>query len=46
MNDDELDSTIEEIAKESIAINDKIITRKNGRGIQVSESVNIDMNGG
>ena len=37
---------IDEIAKKSIAINDRIITRKNGRGIQVSESVNIDMNRG
>ena len=42
----ELIPVIDEIAKKSIAINDRIITRKNGRGIQVSESVNIDMNRG
>lgn len=46
LNDSELDSVIEEIAQKSIAINDRIITRKNGKGIQVSESVNIDMNRG
>lgn len=46
LNDSELDSAIEEIAQKSIAINERIITRKNGKGIQVSESVNIDMNGG
>ena len=46
LNDRELDSVIEEIAQKSIAINDRIITRKNGKGIQVSESVNIDMNRG
>lgn len=46
LDDRELDSVIEEIAQKSIAINDRIITRKNGKGIQVSESVNIDMNGG
>lgn len=46
LNDNELDSVIEEIAQKSIAINDRIITRKNGKGIQVSESVNIDMNRG
>lgn len=42
----ELIPIIDEIAQKSIAINDRIITRKNGRGIQVSESVNIDMNRG
>ena len=46
INDSKLDATIDEIAQKSIAINDKIITRKNGRGIQISESVNIDMNRG
>lgn len=46
INDSELDATIDEIAQKSVAINDKIITRKNGRGIQISESVNIDMNRG
>lgn len=46
LNDEKLNSTIDEIAQKSIAINNKIITRKNGRGIKVSESVNIDMNGG
>lgn len=46
IKDNELSSIIDEIAQKSIAINDKIITRKNGRGIQVSESVNIDMNRG
>ena len=46
INDSELDATIDEISQKSVAINDKIITRKNGRGIQISESVNIDMNRG
>lgn len=46
LNDSKLKTTIDEIAQKSIAINDKIITRKNGRGMQVSESVNIDMNRG
>lgn len=46
INDSKLDATIDEIAQKSVAINDKIITRKNGRGIQISESVNIDMNRG
>lgn len=46
LDDRELDSVVEEIAQKSIAINDRIITRKNGKGIQVSESVNIDMNRG
>lgn len=46
LNDNVLYSVIDEIAQKSIAINDRIITRKNGKGIQVSESVNIDMNRG
>lgn len=46
LNDSQLNATIDEISQKSIAINDRIITRKNGRGIQVSESVNIDMNRG
>lgn len=46
LNDSQLNATIDEIVQKSTAINDKIITRKNGRGIQVSESVNIDMNRG
>ena len=46
LNDDRLNDTLDEVGKRSIAINDDIITRKNGRGIQISESVNIDMNRG
>lgn len=46
LNDSKLNGAIDEIARKSVAINDKIITRKNGRGMQVSESVNIDMNRG
>lgn len=46
LNNNDLESVIEEIAQKSIAINDRIITRKNGKGMQVSESVNIDMNRG
>ena len=46
LNDDRLNDILEEIGNKSIAINDDIITRKNGRGIQISESVNIDMNRG
>lgn len=46
ISEEELNSTLDDIEEKAITINDRIITRKNGRGIQVSESVNIDMNGG
>ena len=46
IGDSKLLPVIDEIAQESIAINNRIITRINGRGIQISESVNIDMNRG
>lgn len=46
LGNDELTPIIDEIVQKTIAINDRIITRKNGRGMQVSESVNIDINRG
>lgn len=46
LNDSELENTINEITQKSIAINDRIITRRNGKGMPVSESVNIDINRG
>ena len=46
LNDSELENTIDEITQKSIAINDRIITRRNGKGIPISESVNIDINRG
>ena len=46
LGNDELTPIIDEIVQKTIAINDRIITRKNGRGMQISESVNIDINRG
>ena len=46
LGEESLNPVIDEIAEKSISINDGIITRKNGMGIQVSESVNIDINRG
>ncbi len=45
-NDDNLEEIINRIAEEGFAINKDIIRRQDGKGIQISESVNIDGNKG